>query len=337
MSTHVGIEAPSPGVEAALLDAIRQSRAMTSELPGGGGDVPGEGDAQREQTIALGVAHALYGPWYARWSSASGADAAPLSQPAAGRGLVESLRAAHADTSRWEEGWKVERVSSAGRVIAAKEPVRRVLDPIDYLNLDRPGLPPHPGASVLVCARRDSTSAQAGYWVTFGQSWSHAAPPADLVRLYWNVTAEAVPLLVAELTAKLGDEGIPYSLKCPVDSPGYLRADTAVTFLPASSFDAAATAIRQVHTTNRAHLGADVPRLTKRLAPGLGVAEDPEGEESFGLSRCRLVAEGLAGPLARGESDEHHLLAAVCRSLQAAGIPLGRPHLRSWSSRDYEL
>src|SRR5436305_14389954 len=48
-----------------------------------------------------------------------------------------------------------------------------------------------------------------------------------------------------------------------------------------------------VYQAVKDNLKPETPLFTKRLAAGLGFAEDPGNGESFGMSRCRIVAEGL--------------------------------------------
>jgi hypothetical protein len=276
------------------------------------------------------VASSLYAGWYTGWSEV------PRSGDiGTGRQFVESLRAAHADSARFEDGWTVLHLWPTGRIVAARAHDRRVLDPIDYVSPDRPGLPPRPGSTVQAVARRDSVTAQPGYWMTFGSRWVHADGGAGRLRLYWNAGAASAPALVREITSRLGATGAPYALKLPSDAQAYGRTDAAVLFLPRGAFDAAVPELRRVHAALAPSLAADTPPLTRRLERGLGLAEDPPPGESYGSLRCRLVAEGLVPELARDGVGHDALLDAVCRRLREAGISLDRPYLNPPGDRDY--
>ena len=65
-------------------------------------------------------------------------------------------------------------------------------------------------------------------------------------------------------------------------------------------------ALRSILGGIYARLGDEVrhgaPALTRSLAPGLALAEDPGHGESYGLHRAMLVAEGLCGNLRRARS-----------------------------------
>ena len=275
-----------------------------------------------------GWADRLYAEWYTRWSPSEPVGGEPRGD------LIAALRAAHADTSRWEDGWQAERVSSAGRVVARRDGRMRLLDPVDYLNPSRPGLAPRPGDPVIACARRDTLSFQPGFWMTHGIDWPQPQGPGELLRLYWNVDHDAAPHLVGELTRELSEQGEPYALKCPSARSDYGRVDAVVAFLPRSSFDAVRPALRTVQSGVEPYLEPEVPPLTLRLAPGLGLAENPDGDESFGMKRCRQIAEAVC---AVGPEEAARRPEAVVPLLEKQGIDPWRPHLEPGSDGDYSL
>lgn len=275
-------------------------------------------------TTALGAL--LYQSWYAR---------AGVHGPAgAGDNLVEALRAAHADAARFEPGWRALRVSSAGRVLARRGGEQRLLYPVDFVCPARPGLPARPDEALLAVARRDSGEPVEGYWMTWGPLWPAAdAPP--LVRVYWNVAAASAPILVWHLTASLGALDLPWSLKLPADAREHARTDAAVLYLPRRDFAAAAPALRGVATSLADRLLDAEPPLTLRLAPGVALAEDPGGAESFGTNRCRLVAEAITAATGPAVPSPASLHDAVSARLMCAELDPERPYLEPGSPGDY--
>jgi hypothetical protein len=79
------------------------------------------------------------------------------------------------------------------------------------------------------------------------------------------------------------------------------------------------------------------PLFAKPLARGLGFAEDPGNGESFGMSRCRLLAEALWSAWSRGVTDPADRLAEVERWFASHGLSLERPWLNRFSTDFYEL
>jgi len=85
------------------------------------------------------------------------------------------------------------------------------------------------------------------------------------------------------------------------------------------------------------HLKPAIPALTKRLADGLGLAEDPgPGGDSFGMHRCRLLADAVV------RAHEHSgpggaRLSDVETRFAEEGLSLDRPYLNPRSADDYAL
>ena len=77
------------------------------------------------------------------------------------------------------------------------------------------------------------------------------------------------------------------------------------------------------------------PAFTKRLAPGLGLAEDFGDGGSFGLHRCGLLAEGVVAAREGGRGADDERLAVVVEHLRAAGVDPDAPYLRPGSTDDY--
>ncbi|HEV2814717.1 MAG TPA: T3SS effector HopA1 family protein, partial [Solirubrobacteraceae bacterium] len=281
---------------------------------------------------AADLAGELYARWYAGWTEPDGPARAA---PGGSRDLTEALRAAHAGSRVFDADWRARSVSSAGRVLAERAGETRLLATLDYVALDRPGLPPRVGGAVAAPRRRDSLEASAGFWLAAGDGWSGDAP-GGIVRVYWNVAADDAPALVTTLTAALRAGPDAWSLKLPADAADHVRCDVTVLYLPRPDFDAHAPALAAAAATLRDVLLPREPPLSLRLAPGVGLAEDPaSGEQSFGTSRCTLIAEGVVEGLRAGAHDDDELLAAVLDRLRAAGIDPERPHLEPGSDRRY--
>jgi len=270
----------------------------------------------------------LYQEWYTR--SGEEKSDTPLPQDH----WAEVFRAAHQGTYRWESGWRASRVSTVGRVIAIRDEEERVLYPGDYISLDRPGLPPVPGTKIEAVSRRDSTSEQPGFWIAYSSTWENITKP--ILRLYFNISPEGAVRLATQISEKLADD-IPYCLKLPVDSAGYQRADTAVLYFEGNHFERLRTELHVIYAELKRFLHPEVPALTKKLEPGFGLAEDPpEDSESFGLHRCRLIAEGF---LAAKRSDGHDfttMRATIINHFLEVGIDLARPHLNPGTVNDYD-
>ncbi|MFL6255343.1 MAG: T3SS effector HopA1 family protein, partial [Pyrinomonadaceae bacterium] len=162
-----------------------------------------------------------------------------------------------------------------------------------------------------------------------------AADP--LVRFYWNLTAAAAVEYVALVTGRFNHEGVPFRTKVMADPSSYVRADGGVLYLERRHFPAARRLILEIHEAIEGRLRPGVPMFTKRLAAGLGMAEDPGSQMSFGQSRCRIAARSLCLSAARGLSRLEERLDALAAAFRAEGLDPGAPFLERGSVDFYTL
>ena len=322
-------------VERSLRQAVEFAFTAGVEASEPAGEVGARDGTPPVEDSVQHLADMLYSMWYAGWSVPAG----PLEEKGrtreVGAAIVEALRAAHAGSTRFEDGWVALQVWPTGRILVSRDEERRVLDPLDYVSVDRPGLSPRPGTRVRVVSRHDSVLVQPGYWITYGPQWERRSRATELLRLYWNVGPASAPILVRELTGRLATTGVPYALKLPSDAYGYSRTDAAVLFVPAHVFSSLVPELRRAHAVLAGSLRPDAPPLTRKLEAGLALAEDPGPGESFGSSRCRLIAEALV-PAINSKADRDALLGAVIQRFAMAGLNPSRPYLNAPGNQDYK-
>ena len=157
-----------------------------------------------------------------------------------------------------------------------------------------------------------------------------------VVRVYWNLYPWGAATLVREMTELLNGAGLPFRLKLVNHPDRYNRCDAAVLYLLRDDLDRAVPHLQAVYRAVRDDLKRPVPGLTKRIAPGVGLAEDPPGGDSFGMHRCRLLAEGLIRGWERGLESVEERLAVVLETFEEAGIDPEKPYLNPGSVDDYD-
>jgi hypothetical protein len=263
------------------------------------------------------LARRLYADWYA-------IPVAPAEAPTAlPHDLAQMFRAVHAASDPWEDGWVAESVGRAGELVAVRDGERIVLERPDYVATARPGMMAHPGDDLLVPARRDHIDAEAGWWFTHSDGWRLEEMQEPLVRLYWNVGVGGVAALVRVLTAAMLHGAERWMLKCALAPQAYVRADTAVLFLPWHAIEGVRESVDRSRAALSRVLRSETPPLALRIGPGVGVADDPGTGESFGQHRCRLVAEAVSATDADGEQ----MMDAVLERFRSAGVPPERPYV----------
>ncbi|WP_313537275.1 T3SS effector HopA1 family protein [Sphingomonas sp.] len=120
-----------------------------------------------------------------------------------------------------------------------------------------------------------------------------AANTGRQVRFYWNLLPDGAAGLLAMLAARLDRRRLPFQAKVPSTVAGYDRADAGVLYCAAEDVACVIDIVLETQAALATWLRPDLPLFTRALAPGLGFAESPQGGESFGMARSRLLAEGL--------------------------------------------
>ncbi|MEU9851748.1 lanthionine synthetase LanC family protein [Streptomyces sp. NPDC047974] len=324
-------------------------------------------DAQvRRDYLAQALAEHLYGYFYVKGHAAPMHWEAPTAAAGGTGPFVAALRSRNAGAGGWENGWRITpgpqpadpqpadpwpsgQWPPAPQPADPQPPDRRSTgpgpaDPRPETRLEREGVrisvlderllrPRGPGSAELRMPA-ELLHRSPGHYLAL----SDAPVPAGaaVVRVYWNCTARGALDLMGELTRGLNGDGIPFQLKVLDDPAAYERCDAAVLYLTADTVDAARPHLERTHrqlTGARRIRSARIPVFTKELGPGVGLAEDTDHGRSFGMHRCRLLAEGLveaSAPARRSRRPE-----LVGDYLTEHGVSLDTPYLRPGSADGY--
>jgi len=262
---------------------------------------------------------------------------APPVQRAPAPDLVRSLSAANHGRDAWIPGWRVEEAGAGGRAVISRGALRRAVRAGEYVLTFSEDLPPRAGCAATLRHRRESLTLQPGLYYAFGDALAEPGDDGTTLRLYFHAAQESAVPVFEILTAGLNALEVPFTLKSMLRPEDADRADATLLYLPARRFPAVAGALRRSSPLLRACLMPAVPLFTKRLAPGIGLAESPGNGESFGMHRCRLVAEGVVESWSAGRRDAESLRESVERRFAADGLALDRPYLNPGSEDVYRL
>jgi hypothetical protein len=296
----------------------------------------GNAEAAGQQSVTEALQNALYGNCYTRRFQGSVEDlAANMSEDAAG--WVEALSAANTSKDRWEEGWQVQQFLPSGQIYGKKPGIVRAFWPGEFITRANHGMAPQPGTPIAVFFPRESRNLQNGFYFVFGESLADQYDEFPTIRFYWNITREGAVPLVQALTAALNKYQIPFRFKI-LNHPAMLgRSDAAILYLGRRYYRAAAEICRETHDRIADLLDEQVPLFTLPLAKGLAFAEDPGTQESFGMMRCRLLAESLCLAFSEGRTTHADRLERVRQHFTASGISLEQPFLNAGSVSSYEF
>src|SRR5215471_7602148 len=267
-----------------------------------------------------------------RWRQESSAQQAAV---AAGpdADFLQRLSQANASTPRWDADWQVRRIETNGQIWAEKAGVVRILLAGEYVNFNGPGLALKTGGAVTIFAPKESTTVQPGLYFAFGETVM-ASDHLDIVRLYWNITSDGALELLRNISRDMNRFQVPFQFKCSICRQGYDRRDAAVLYVHRKFYSIVRELVSEWSQACRQFLRDDVPLFTLPVEKGIGLAEDPGTGESFGMNRCRHVADALWTAHASGLPRQQYW-SEVKRHFQKHGLDLSRPYLNAGSVDRY--
>jgi hypothetical protein len=251
--------------------------------------------------------------------------------------LVEQLSRANTSRDCWEKGWKIYDFLQTGQVLVEKHNMVRAVWSGEFVTHDIYGRAPQAGAQVSIFLPRESRTVQPGFYFALGETAADQQDDYHIVRFYWNVDHAAAPAVVEAVTREFNRFEAPFRFKCPSHRAAYERSDSAVLYVSQRLFRIAAELVARITSALADHLRETTPLFTKRISCGLAFAEDPGGHESFGQSRCRMLAQGLWNAHQRGARDTDSRLEEVAQEFARNQISLDRPYLNAGSLSKYEF
>lgn len=280
-----------------------------------------------QRPLTAGIQGTLYNECYVkRFPRRTPAeDAAAQPDP----GFAQALSGNNLTQNRWDLNWRIYALGANGQLYLQKGEFQRSAMPGEYISQ---GAPLQPGAQVDLWIRRESFQAQPGFYFVYSETPTDSWDEFELVRYYFHAPARSAPALLRYWTTELNRLRVPFRLKTLTEPSHYTRADAMVLYFARRYHPQAARVALRMPREVAETLRPEAPLFTRTLRPGVGIAEDPNTGESFGMNRCRLVAEGVLDAWATGLQTVDARLRAIEARFRAAQLNLDRPHLSPGSS-----
>jgi hypothetical protein len=296
-------------------------------------NLPMPGVAPALDSLAAQLQQLLYHWRYCR--PFEQASSAPTPPPTADPKFVEDLAAANGSRERWDAGWQTQQILPNGQTVILKGAMTRTVWPGEFLAHGAAGGPPRPGTAISVLVSRESRTMQPGFYFAFGEALGDQEDEFSLVRLYWHVGANGAAALIGGITRALNRFAVPFRCKTLAMPTLYDRADAAVLYVAKRHYRIAAQLLADLYPALRSLLEPETPLFTKRLADGVGLAESPKSGESFGMHRCRIVAEAICNAHARGLDAPEARVQEIVDAFSKSGLTLEHPFLNPGSIDQY--
>jgi HopA1 effector protein family len=252
-------------------------------------------------------------------------DAAAQADP----GFAQALSTNNLTQNRWDLNWRIYAVGQNGQLYLQKGEFQHTAMAGEYISQ---GTPLQPGSQVDLWIRRESFQAQPGFYFVYSETPTDSWDEFELLRYYFHARPKSVPALLRHLTTELNRLRVPFRLKTLTEPTHYSRADAMVLYFARRYHPLAARLVLGMPEEVAAGLRLETPLFARTLCPGVGIAEDPNNGESFGMHRCRLTAEGVLDAWAAGLQTVDARLRAIDARFRAAQLNLDRPHLSPGSS-----
>jgi hypothetical protein len=251
--------------------------------------------------------------------------------------FVGKLSLSNRSQHRWEGGWMVYAVAQNGQLSLQKGDRQRLAIPGEFISTGVPGILPQIGTLVTVAVPRESGNAQPAFYFMYGETLSDVWDEHALLRFYFHATSECAPDLIEYLTLTLNRYQVPFRMKALNEPVMYQRSDAVVLYLAKRYYDITTRIVRELPAAAASQLRPSTPLFTLPVQPGVGIAEDPNNGESFGMNRCRMFAEGIVDAWMAGDQSVGTRLNAIAARFAAGGFNFNRPYLSPGSTDLHEV
>ena len=255
-------------------------------------------------------------------------------EPWSGRAFESALTRSNSGHGMWVPDWGLEGEPCDGTAIVSWSGVKFW---VATSRIRISGPTGQPGQECAVRVAKENRRLLPGFYLMVGNTeWDRFSSEGEpVIRLYWHLRSAGGPLFVAEVSQWLNAADVPFHAKVLSNPDTYQRADAGVLYLPGRCYPVAKDLVTRIYDRLIPHIADGQPFFTKRLAPGLGLAEDPQNGLSFGQHRCWLVGRGLWTSHENGGKTVAQRLDAIAEVLRTEGIDPEFPYLSSGSIDAY--
>ncbi|KST62045.1 T3SS effector HopA1 family protein [Mastigocoleus testarum] len=239
----------------------------------------------------------------------------------------------------FDPGWSILREESDGSLVVTKGGLKLYIEHNKHLPISEKS----PVVGNLVAIRMPKNQVQNGFYRAVGNLGFHRLDYSDssvLVRVYFNLTPEGAVVVMGSLTRRLNEIEIPFSFKVLYNPKDYERQDSGVLYFDKSDYEVVEEVLKTIYAEHRFHFQTETPLFTKQLAPGVGLAEEPNfqfaEQESFGTNRCQIIANGLLEAWYQGDNSSQGRMKTILQQFSTLGIDVQCVHLNAKSKDIYK-
>ncbi|AOX02139.1 hypothetical protein BJP34_24265 [Moorena producens PAL-8-15-08-1] len=245
--------------------------------------------------------------------------------------FYQQLHAKNQGTGYFDANWQVISEESDGSIAVTKGSLTMHIEREIHLKSEEK----YASIGSIVAIRMPKNLMQNGFYVAVGNVGQERQGNGDIDsktgRIYFNLTPDGAIAVMDSMTKYLNAAAIPFTFKVLYNPSEYKRHDCGVLYFERCDSEVVFGVMQTIYLPNRCHFRPEVPLFTKFLAPGLSFAEEPTkkftSQESFGMNRCQIVANGLMQAWQNGNNTPEERLNAIRQQFSELGIEWERPYL----------
>ena len=249
---------------------------------------------------------------YARLDSSEGSQVNNFDTKALIESICENLESIR---GTWQSGWHVETLGfDYGLVVKGGTKFRVGLEKIKSM---KHGGAIVPGNECMVNIPNIALGVSPGYAFVFGDIY-----PDDIyMRFYINSASPTNSDLLGKLKSLLDELEVPYAFKFFTGLNFFRRSDNTVVYLTRDAAKISRPLLQGLRSRVAELCAFESPFFTLRLAPGISIARNPSGGESYGRYVCSILADGFAKSMHLNGGE---LIDALSAHLTRTGLDLSK-------------
>jgi len=297
-------------------------------------------DDQVKANLHLHLANSIYSNFYCPGTTnkISGEDATVLTvMPSAAERekTIKLLSAVNNTKNGLDYVWTVYLMDGNGTAFVAKNGEARALVPGQWEFFSPTDTSLKVGVVVNIKITREDTTMQPVFYHVKGQYM--VSQQAEFVRIYFNTNFDGALILVDGISRVFNHYKLPFLFKCLNHPDLFNRTDSAVLYLSKQHFRFGSDLLRTILPKVKPFLKQEVPLFTMMIIPGVSFSEDPGNGQSFGMSRCNMLAEGIVNAFVKDIKGGLSQMTEILKVFGKNGITTSQIYLKPNSQFPYNF
>ena len=254
--------------------------------------------------------------------------------------FYEQLHHSNHGTGHYEPNWQILRIEPDGSMAVNKDGLTLYIEPECHLQPRKKS----PKVGELIAIWMPKNRLQNSCYVAVSnigiENQDTQTNDLGVGRIYFNFTSAGAIVLMNSLTQALNNAAIAFSFQVLYNPAAYQRYDAGVLHFERQNYPTIRTILQGIYQEHQAYFQPEIPLFTKFLAPGLGLAEEPNQkfapQESFGMNRCQIVANALLEAWGKGKNALEERMGIINQHFAQHLIDVQHPYLNPSSDDIYQ-